>query len=111
MAEQPGQKNSKTRAKRWTEAEARAALGEWRASGLSAAAFARKRGISAMRLPYWEQRLAATPGGDVSFVAVPLTSTHAVELEHQGVTVRLRGLGAEELAGLVVAIARRAREC
>jgi hypothetical protein len=47
----------------------------------------------------------------VSFVAVPLTSTHAVEVEHQGVTIRLRELGAEELARLVVAIARRAREC
>ena len=66
MAEQPGQR--KARAKRWTEAEARAAIGEWRSSGLSAAAFARKRGISAMRLPYWEQRLRASAGGEVSFV-------------------------------------------
>jgi hypothetical protein len=105
------QKAGRPRAKRWTEAEAREAIGEWRGSGLSAAAFARKKGISAMRLPYWEQRLGASSGGDVSFVAVPLTSTHAVEVEHQGVTVRLRELGVEELARLVVAIARRAREC
>ncbi len=111
MAEQPEQRNGKARAKRWTEAEAREAVGEWRASGLSSAAFARKKGISAMRLPYWCQRLGATSGGDVSFVAVPLTSMHAVEVEHEGVTVRLRELGVEELARLVVAIARRAREC
>lgn len=110
MAE-PGQRNGKTRAKRWTEAEAREAIGEWRESGLSGAAFARKKGISPMRLPYWEQRLRASSGGDVSFVPVPLTSTHTVEVEHQGVTVRVRELGAEELARLVVAIARRAREC
>lgn len=111
MSEQPERRNGKARAKRWTEAEAREVIGEWRASGLSAAAFARKRGISVMRLPYWEQRLRAIAGEEVSFVAVPLTSTHAVEVEHQGVTVRLRELGAEELARLVVAIARRAREC
>lgn len=111
MSEQPERRNGRTRAKRWTEAEAREVIREWRGSGLSAAAFARKRGISAMRLPYWEQRLGTSSAGDVSFVAVPLTSTHAVEVEHQGVTVRLRELSAEELARLVVAIARRAREC
>jgi hypothetical protein len=111
MSEEPERRNGRTRAKRWTEAEAREAIREWRGSGLSAAEFARKRGISAMRLPYWEQRLRASSGGEVSFVAVPLTSTHAVEVEHQGVTIRLRELGAEELARLVVAIARRAREC
>lgn len=111
MADETERSKDKARGKRWTAAEARAAIGEWRASGLSAAAFARKKGISAMRLPYWEQRLGASAGGEVSFVAVPLTSTHAVEVEHQGVTVRLRELGAEELARLVVAIARRARGC
>jgi transposase-like protein len=107
MAEQAEQKNG-TRAKRWTEEEAREVLREWRESGLSVAAFARRRGISAMRIPYWDQRLSSS--ADVNFVAVPLPSA-TVELEYQGVVVRIRELGAEELARLVVAIARRAREC
>ena len=104
--------DAKGRAKRWTEAEARQVLDEWRASGLSAAAFARQKGISAMRLPYWSQRLGSSAGGEVSFVAVPMSgAASAVELEHQGVTIRFRTVGADELARVVVAIARRAREC
>jgi hypothetical protein len=40
-----------------------------------------------------------------------MTSQHGVEVEHRGVTVRAGALGVEELAQLVVAIARRARGC
>src|SRR5688572_7763923 len=98
---------AKGRAKRWTEAEARQVLDEWRASGLRAAAFARQKGISAMRLPYWSQRLASSTGGEVSFVAVPTSeAASAVELEHQGVTVRFRSVDADELARVVVPIGR-----
>lgn len=107
QSEKPGS----GRAKRWTEAEARQALDEFRESGLSAVAFAAKKGISAARLPYWAERLGTQPTENVDFVAVPLPSQHGVELEHQGVTVRVGGLGVEELAQLVVAIARRARAC
>jgi hypothetical protein len=113
MSEQTGT-TSNRREKRWTEAEAREALREWRESGLSAAAFAARRGISVARLPYWKERLEAPPAGDVSFVAVPISSVssqHAVELEHRGVTVRLRALGMSELALLVVEIGRRAGGC
>ena len=74
--------DAKGRAKRWTEPEARQVLGEWRASGLSAAAFARQKGISAMRLPYWSQRLGSSAGSEVNFVAVPVSeAASAVELE------------------------------
>jgi hypothetical protein len=113
MSEQIG-KTSKARAKRWTETEARDALREWRESGLSAVAFAAQKGISATRLPYWDQRLGARSAGDVSFVAVPLSSPpnqHTVELEHQGITIRVRALGMAELALLVVEIGRRAGGC
>jgi hypothetical protein len=113
MSEQTG-KTSKAREKRWTEAEASQALREWHESGLTAVAFAAQRGISATRLPYWKERLGARPAGDVSFVAVPLSavsSQHLVELEHRGVTVRLRALGMSELALLVVEIGRRAGGC
>ena len=86
-------------------------LREWRESGLSAVKFAAQRGISATRLSYWEERLGQRSTGDVSFVAVPLSSQHAVELEHRGVTVRLGALSVDELARLVVEIARRASGC
>lgn len=110
MSEQ-SEKAGSGRAKRWTEAEAREALREFRESGLSATAFAAKLGISAARLPYWAERLGTRPTESVDFVAVPLPSRHGVEVEHQGVTVRMGALGVEELAQLVVAIARRARGC
>ena len=110
MSEQ-SEKLGNGRAKRWTEAEAREALREFRESGLSATAFAAKNGISPTRLPYWAERLGTRPAEAVDFVAVPLASQHGVEVEHQGVTVRVGALGVEELAQLVVAIARRARGC
>jgi hypothetical protein len=40
-----------------------------------------------------------------------MTSQHGVEVEQQGLTVRVSVLGVEELAQLVVAIARRGRGC
>ncbi len=86
-------------------------LREWQESGLSAVKFAAQRGITATRLSYWEERLGQKADGDVSFVAVPFSSQHAVELEHRGVTVRLGILGVDELARLVVEIARRASGC
>ena len=110
MSEQ-AEKTRKARAKRWTETEAREVLRERRESGLSAVAFAVQRGISATRLSYWEERLGQRSTSDVSFVSVPLSSQHSVELEHRGVTVRLGALSVDELARLVVEIARRASGC
>jgi plasmid stability protein len=110
MSEQ-AEKTRKARAKRWTEAEAREVLRERRESGLSAVAFAAQRGISVTRLSYWGERLGQRAAGDVSFVSVPLSSRHAVELEHRGVMVRLGALSVDELARLVVEIARRASGC
>jgi len=110
MSEQ-AEKTRKARAKRWTEDEAREALREWQESGLSAVKFASQRGLSATRLSYWEGRLGQKPAGTVSFVSVPLSSQHAVELEHRGVTVRLGALNVDEIARLVVEIAQRAGGC
>lgn len=110
QSEKPG----KARAKRWTESEAREALREFRESGLSATAFAAMRGVSPTRLPYWAERLGPQPADGVDFVAVPLrtASHHGTGVEYQGVTVRVGAeAGVEEVAQLVVAIARRARGC
>jgi len=105
------EKTRNVRAKRWTEAEGREVLREWQASGLSAVKFAAQRGITAARLSYWEERLGQKAADEVSFVPVALSSQHAVEIEHRGVTVRLSALGTDELARLVVEIARRASRC
>jgi transposase len=45
----------------WTEDEARRALKELDASGLTMAAFGRRTGIAEKRLRWWRRRLAATP--------------------------------------------------
>lgn len=53
--------------RRWTEAEARAVLEDWRASGLSAGAFAAARGLNPQRLYWWKKRLSVSKqdGGDL----------------------------------------------
>ena len=43
----------------WTSTEARAALAAARSSGLSLGAFAKRKGLVAQRLYWWQQRLAA----------------------------------------------------
>lgn len=80
----------RVRAKGWTEDDGREVLQEWHESGLSAAKFPTQRRITATRLSYcsyWEERLGQKPSGDVTFVAVPLSSQYAVEVEHRSVTV------------------------
>jgi len=51
-----------SKAKHWTVDEARRVLGAWERSGLSMAAFCRKRGIRAKRLYWWRNRLAEWAG-------------------------------------------------
>jgi transposase-like protein len=43
----------------WTDDDARVALDEWRRSGESIAAFARKHGVAAPRLYWWKKKLRA----------------------------------------------------
>lgn len=107
--------------RQWSEDEARAVLGRWRRSGLTAAAFARQQGFSATRLGYWAKRL----GGEdaVQFVAVPLPqeatpseaatgSTGVIEIERGGVKVRVReDLDVERIGQLCAALARLERPC
>jgi transposase-like protein len=44
----------------WTDEDARTMLEEWRRSGDSIAAFARRRGVSAWRLYAWRKKLRTT---------------------------------------------------
>jgi transposase-like protein len=45
----------------WTDDDARTLLEEWRQSGDSIAAFARRHSVSAWRLYSWRKKLRATP--------------------------------------------------
>jgi hypothetical protein len=93
----------------WTEAEARAALEEFAASGESAAGFARRKGISAGRMAYWRKRLSA--GATPAFVPVTVPSVSSprwLEIRSAGVVVRVReDLDVEHVARLVEALGRR----
>jgi transposase-like protein len=61
---------------RWTAAYARTVLDEWKSSGESSTAFARRLGVSAQRLLWWRARLAeAESGGRSSLVPVVVRAT------------------------------------
>jgi hypothetical protein len=95
---------------RWTEAEARAALTSFAASGESELAFAQRNGISRQRLRYWRERLGravATP----AFVAVEIprsgSQTPTIEIQVGEVLVRVReSLDVEHVARLIRALVR-----
>jgi len=60
---------------RWTPADARAALAQWAASGLTKTEFAEQQGYTTERLRRWERRLAEGNGGDeVELRLVPLVA-------------------------------------
>jgi hypothetical protein len=104
----------------WTEAEARAALRDLAKSRMSAASFARARGIASGRLGYWTKRLAEA--GPVSFVAVslpaaasratPTTERAHIEIAYEDVVLRVReDIDVEHLARIALALAVGARGC
>jgi hypothetical protein len=102
--------------RKWAEAEARAALEEWRRSGQTELAFARQRGFSPQRLRYWRSRLRApmtqrTSTTAPAFVAVAMPiaarGTSKIEIHVGGLSVCVREeLDVEHLARIVDALAR-----
>jgi transposase-like protein len=46
---------------RWSEEEAQQMLAQWRESGLSLTAFARRHGLQTQRLCFWKKRLGEEP--------------------------------------------------
>ncbi len=101
--------------RRWTPAEARAALTAFTSSGLTITAFARREGLDVQRLRVWRRRLA---------VAVPApTSTSFVEVARRAgdttVEIALRSghvvrvpasVDAEALRRIVEVLERVARD-
>jgi len=103
--------------RQWRAEEAGEVLRQWRRSGKSAAAFARDRGLSVRRLAYWSKRLSLPQEPAVEFLPVRLSESKSqgasvIEIEHGGVTVRVReGLDVELVERLCAAVVRAARTC
>ena len=77
----------------WTEDQARTAVAAWRASGLSAGAFAASHGLCAPRLRRWRRRLDEGPAPAVALLPVALLSTASVapclEVDVAGYRIRV----------------------
>ena len=113
----PRKRSSSTPARlRRGESAGRDLVREWTASGLSQAAYARRRGISAQRLGYWRLRLGEHPTvaapTDSIFVEIPqVTSPAPTGIDHlvvefrDGFRVRVeRGFDPALLRAIVAAL-------
>jgi hypothetical protein len=71
----------------WTDDDARYLLDEWRRSGDTLAAFARKHGFAPSRLYWWKKKVEPSPR------SVPLSLVPATIVSESGVrlTIRLPG--------------------
>ena len=55
--------------KYWSEDEGRRVVEAWRRSGENPTVFARRHGLNAKRIVYWNKRLAADASGSVATVS------------------------------------------
>ncbi len=93
----------------WTPDDARRIFDEWRQSGDSLAAFARRHGISSARLYWWRKRL-----GTESLELSTLSLVPATVMDAAPITIRLpNGIGIEAasatpawIAAVVVELSR-----
>lgn len=77
----------------WTPDDAKRIFDEWRQSGDSLAAFARRHGISSARLYWWRKRLGAASMELRTLSLVPATVTDGTAAP---ITIRLpNGIGIE----------------
>lgn len=104
----------------WSEAQAREVLDAFGASGMSLAAFAQTRGVSAHRIQYWRDKLAsatpAMPEAQPAFLPVRLTNTERgsaeIVLDLGALSLRVReDIDPRRLAALVRALAASTRAC
>ena len=98
--------------RQWREDDARTALAEWEASGLSLEAFARRRGVSPTRLRNWRRRLRDADAVRFVAVASPAPTDASVEVVVRGVVVRTRGeIAPAQVAELVAVLAATLPPC
>ena len=102
----------------WAEADGRAALAAWRASGETLAAFAERHGLGIKRLTRWHRRFDVAPTSRPSLPAPPPRGFASLDLITQAAdTITIR-VGAIEvvapnatpawIATLVIALTRAA---
>jgi transposase-like protein len=87
---------------RWSWEQGNKVVGEWRRSGLSMAAFARKREIGTQRLRYWRDRIESEDAGNGRTTEAKLVPGVVVGLGSAGLSV----LDPAWVAALVVALER-----
>jgi hypothetical protein len=103
--------------RRWSEADARAALDELAKTKETAVGFARRKGVSTQRLQYWRKRVSVSPtAGAPAFVAVtiPTAPVRRPEVEIHVGDIRIvvpEACDVEQVACLVAALSRRSRTC
>jgi len=73
--------------RRWTRKHAKGVLADWRKSGLSMSAYARRSGLNGQRLSWWRKRLGGERGADAGVTFIP----GVIEEPASGVVVRLPG--------------------
>jgi hypothetical protein len=91
------ERERKRRGKRWTVAQARQVIEQWKDSGKSAVAFAAEQGFSATRLSYWTKQIETVAPKFAKFVPVPIDARVAttprsalgIEIEVGGLTLRV----------------------
>ena len=94
--------------KHWREKDARRTLSLCEASGQGRAAFARRHGLRACRLAWWERRLAVTSSARSKGAPVGMPVTHAagfVELVVGADAAPPSAAGTVRVGGLVVELA------
>lgn len=106
MSKQDRSKKRTGSRQHWTADTAAEVLSQWKSSGLSLAAFARRQGLTAQRIAWWRDRLerpgkSASPGRSqlsaIRFVPA-VVRDRAPAFVEAAVTIRLRGGGRVEVA-------------
>jgi transposase-like protein len=97
-----------TSSKYWSEEQGRAVVEAWRQSGEPATVFARRHGLHAKRLAYWNRRLSRDePAPTLSLVrATVISADLAAVIRIGGVTVELSNATPDQIAVIAQALAR-----
>jgi len=96
----------------WTEDEARQVLDKWRRSGLTIAAFARERRMSAPRLYWWRNRLPKTVAAASAMSLVPAKLVAPSEMSPavirlpSGVAIEMTNVSPRWIAAIVAELER-----
>ncbi len=98
-----------TESRYWHEADGRRVVEAWLRSGETAAAFARRHGLSTKRLAYWRKRLTVPPPTSMSLVPATVVvpdELAAVIRVPSDVTIELAHATPAQIAEVALAVVR-----